>query len=547
VKVLNGDCESEVFDFILDFIVSPIKPTIDADLIACLGDPLTITTNLYNSTALYQWNTPAGMIETTVNELVFESVDDAVSGAYGVQVMIGECTSPTSDVVNIIVNDNNMVPEISSVGDECVENEFRLFTDLSGNFEIEWELPNGTLLIVDTLVLQLTEDDAGAYRSRSYSNGCPSPWSATQTVDVLDPRDDITLSTDFIFSCNNDDSGLEFCVESTASTSGITFQWFLGDIKLGETSGLCYEVESPELFAFGTNEISLKFNYNGCIIPFDEPLFLEIENVRDIDFYAGDDQLFCVGDALIMNADEVNTSELSAFWSVDNGVLVDDIRDPMAEIIVTEDVDSTFAVWNVEHIECGVVYRDSVVLKQKIKPLPMIDTIPTDNNEVTFNPLENDVLIIGNNYEITEVSNPRWGSASISGEEITFKADPKFIGGPITFTYTVCDDACSELCNEGEIVILYNIGSCKGNNVLTPNNDGANDLFIIPCIEEENFPTNSLVILNEVGNTIFEQSPYDNSWDGTFNGQTLPEGTYYYIFRKDDNASVVQGFISIER
>jgi gliding motility-associated-like protein len=440
-----------------------------------------------------------------------------------------------------------MVPSISASGEECVENEFRLFTDFSESLEIEWELPNGELVISDTLSLLLEESDAGNYRARTYSNGCPSEWSSPFSIDVLDPRNDISLVTDFIFSCNNDDAGLEFCVESSGPTTGIIFQWFLGSQMIGETTGLCLQVQDPSIFSFGQNEVTLQFEYNGCFIPFEDPLFLEIENVRDISASAGVDQLFCVGDALMMNADDVNTSELSGFWSVDVGLLVDDIRDPMAEITVLVDVDSTFAVWNVEHFECGVVYRDSVVLKQKVKPLPTPDTISVDEIRFTFEPLLNDILIDGNTYQITDVTNPRWGSASILGNTVTYEADPKFIGGPVSFKYTVCDDACAELCNEGEILILYNTGSCKGNNVLTPNNDGANDRFIIPCINDEILPNNSLVILNELGNTIFEESPYSNTWDGTFNGEVLPEGTYYYIFRKDSNASVVQGFISIER
>lgn len=546
VKVLNGDCESEVFDFILNFIISPIKPTVNADPLACLGDPLTITTNKYGSGAIYTWTTPSGIVETTENQLFFESVSTAISGSYGVQVTIGECTSPASDIVNIFVNDNVMVPSISASGEECVENEYHLFTDFSDLLEIEWELPSGELVTADTLSLLLEESDAGSYRARTYSNDCPSEWSSIFSIDVLDPRKNVSLVTDFIFSCNNDDADLEFCVESSSPTSGIVFQWFLGQQLIGETSDLCFRVQDLSVFSFGQNEISLQFVYNGCLLPFEDPLFLEIENVRDISASAGGDQLFCVGDALLMNADDVNTSELSGFWSVDVGLQVDDIRDPMAEITVLVDVDSIFAVWNVEHFECGVVYRDSVVLKQKVKPQPVSDTLEVDEIRYTFEPLLNDVLIPGNTYQITDVSNPRWGSATISGTSITYEADPKFIGGPVAFSYTVCDNQCSDLCNEGEILILYNTGSCKGNNVLTPNNDGANDRFIIPCIEDEVLPNNSLVIINEVGNTIFEASPYTNTWDGTFNGQILPEGTYYYIFRKDASASVVQGFISIE-
>jgi gliding motility-associated-like protein len=83
--------------------------------------------------------------------------------------------------------------------------------------------------------------------------------------------------------------------------------------------------------------------------------------------------------------------------------------------------------------------------------------------------------------------------------------------------------------------------------VITANNDGVNDLFVIPCIDEQNLPENELTVINELGNIVYQESPYDNSWDGTFNGQYLPEGTYYYIFTRSNESSIVQGFISIER
>jgi gliding motility-associated-like protein len=85
----------------------------------------------------------------------------------------------------------------------------------------------------------------------------------------------------------------------------------------------------------------------------------------------------------------------------------------------------------------------------------------------------------------------------------------------------------------------------------SPNGDGANDTWVIPGIE--NYPNNSIVVFNRWGNQVYSAEPYDNSWNGecnesgTIGGNTLPEGTYFFIFKSDRNAEVKQGFIYIKR
>jgi len=57
------------------------------------------------------------------------------------------------------------------------------------------------------------------------------------------------------------------------------------------------------------------------------------------------------------------------------------------------------------------------------------------------------------------------------------------------------------------------------------------------------------LVFNRWGDKVYEQSGYANTWRGTYNGQDLPEGTYYYILKLSDNTSVepLQGFIMIQR
>jgi gliding motility-associated-like protein len=53
-------------------------------------------------------------------------------------------------------------------------------------------------------------------------------------------------------------------------------------------------------------------------------------------------------------------------------------------------------------------------------------------------------------------------------------------------------------------------------------------------------------IYNRWGNLVFDDANYNNTWNGTSNGDPLPEGPYYYVI-KTENAGTVKGTINIVR
>ena len=83
--------------------------------------------------------------------------------------------------------------------------------------------------------------------------------------------------------------------------------------------------------------------------------------------------------------------------------------------------------------------------------------------------------------------------------------------------------------------------------IISPNGDGINDRLIINCLETGKFQQNQLIILNQWGDDVFSASPYQNEWAGTYKGQDLPVGTYYFVFQSGGNAPVQKGFLIIER
>ena len=63
-------------------------------------------------------------------------------------------------------------------------------------------------------------------------------------------------------------------------------------------------------------------------------------------------------------------------------------------------------------------------------------------------------------------------------------------------------------------------------NIITPNNDGVNDYFVIKGGEEYNL---NVKIYNRWGVKVFEDGNYKNNWNGKYKGKDLSDGVYYYL------------------
>jgi gliding motility-associated-like protein len=85
-------------------------------------------------------------------------------------------------------------------------------------------------------------------------------------------------------------------------------------------------------------------------------------------------------------------------------------------------------------------------------------------------------------------------------------------------------------------------------NVITPNEDSKNEMFIIKNIEY--YPNSVLSIFNRWGKKIAEFKGYQNNWKGFDHGSILPNSTYYYVLELNDSRSnqpFINGMINILR
>lgn len=80
---------------------------------------------------------------------------------------------------------------------------------------------------------------------------------------------------------------------------------------------------------------------------------------------------------------------------------------------------------------------------------------------------------------------------------------------------------------------------------ITPNGDGVNDVWRLRKIED--YPESMVQIFDDQGALLYSVNSYDNenAWDGTFNGNPLPAGIYYYFVQLSPDDSPMTGALSI--
>lgn len=71
-------------------------------------------------------------------------------------------------------------------------------------------------------------------------------------------------------------------------------------------------------------------------------------------------------------------------------------------------------------------------------------------------------------------------------------------------------------------------------NAISPNGDGKNDVWKLEFISIL-YPNAEIDIYNRWGENVFHSVGYSVPWDGSYKGQNLPVGTYYYVLNLHDS------------
>jgi gliding motility-associated-like protein len=115
---------------------------------------------------------------------------------------------------------------------------------------------------------------------------------------------------------------------------------------------------------------------------------------------------------------------------------------------------------------------------------------------------------------------------------------------PGTYTLTVTDNYGRQVSAEATVEAKIKDLNCLNiPNAFTPDGDGTNDNWVMKSLSE--FSSCSVEIFNSWGSLIFKSEGYKTPWDGRFNGDYVPAGTYYFVIKLGENDKEFTGTVTI--
>lgn len=226
-------------------------------------------------------------------------------------------------------------------------------------------------------------------------------------------------------------------------------------------------------------------------------------------------------------------------------IIANQIGQDTACIVLCDDFgtcDTTIIIANVtstDPTELTAVDDNAIVVINEVLTLDVCanDIIP-----------KNEVLT---NYYILPTSvggiEPQYGTVSFESECIISYTPVGFDCNVVdSFMYVICT---VDGCDTATVTINLNCNPSQGaelvfSNGFSPNGDEVNEFFEIQGAES--YPNNSLSIFNRWGNQVYKADYYQNDWDGTFNGASLMNGTYFYVF-EDGVGNTFSGYVYIQK
>jgi gliding motility-associated-like protein len=232
-------------------------------------------------------------------------------------------------------------------------------------------------------------------------------------------------------------------------------------------------------------------------------------------------------------------------WSSPSTAFIDESS---SEISIASNFaqDTTMMIWSLSNGICVDYSIDTMyVILDDIWPVSMMDNfdlIP-DGTISTIDVILNDIL--PPNWDIF-IQSSMIDAQMTNLDNGQFEVDLNNIVLNQSFVYEICNTNCPDICDTALVTItIQSPEDCYIPTAFTPNNDGKNDFFVIPCLQNTN-ETAGLLIFNRWGNLVFKTDKYTSNWAGTHQNQPLPEGVYFYILQIDEKTPQ-NGSIEIKR
>lgn len=427
-------------------------------------------------------------------------IDDLEAGVYNYTITDANACVLTGQVELIEVTPIDIALDSTNIS--CFgEIDGTIAATLSGGQEpytIAWTGPDG----FTSVDLSLTDLEAGIYDLLvSDDGGC----TATTSVEIIEPEElTVSLLNSFDASCNTlNDGAIE--IEALGGTEPYNANW------TGPNGYTGTGLQIDQLF-IGTYTVIVD-DINGCTASIDVLIDTPFEITAD----AGPDVEICES-AMPFTIVGTGLNATSFAW-------IDMNEDTLSN---SADLQINDAVGNYEYVLIAIndicSQKDTVAVQVLASPDvdagPVQEVFAEEVFELGGSPTSNTAILYA------------WSPNQTGSLDTTLANPTGYLIETTTYTVLVTD---ANGCQASDSVLITLIPELNVSSGITPNGDGVNDTWIIDNMQL--FPNSVVHVFNRWGITMFEANGYteNNAWDGTFEGNALPVGTYYFTIELNDD------------
>lgn len=537
-------CSSLAGSVYVDIIPTPNAPSISANSPLCEGENLVLTASDVTGATQYTWYGPADTIigTTILPTFTVPNITVSLAGLYSVTVTVDGCTSPKSTttvlvkprpVAPIIVPDTVTICERGSV-------EICATTPVTGAV-YNWTSTNGFVSNANCInINKATSANAGTYYVSITVDGCLSNQdSVVVIVNSAPTADSVTTNAPI---CEHQTLQLNVFVPQG---SPYTYSW-TGPNGYTSTQQNPSIVNATEVQHQGFYNVVITDTTTGCTsLPI--AVYVEINAFPD-KLIASNNGPVCEGSPITLEVTRVFGAIY--FWQGPNATDTFTTQYPVHTVTISTPNPTQTGTWTVfvtlaggciDSAKMDVVIRTNPVANAGNDTTIIQGTILQLNGTSASGPLPIYPGITFN-WSPSELLNYN----NVPNPLADFTEIPK--DTPVVFIFTIWDKFG---CTDNDTLIVHVIPSLDLiiPDIITPNADGLNDTWQIEHIDNLNAKgiPYTIQIFARGGALLFSTTSYSNTngFDGTYKGNTLPDGAYWFVITTPDKT--YKGALHIKR
>lgn len=503
-----------------------VPGAISGETSVCAGTTAEVYTigTVTNATG-YTWTVSSGGTVTSGQGTTTATIDwsGAAPGNYTVSVTADNpCGSSTASTINVTVTPGapNQPGAITGPASVCPGTETYTVASVPTASGYNWTISGGGTIASgqgsNSITINWTTSGGPYQVSVVAQNNCGSSTAQTMDVTVQPSPTAPTVTTSGDTICEGETA----TITATGSTGGaITYNIFdqqTGGTNLGVSPLTVNPTITTTYYVEVVNDLGCR--YSGGRVP----VTVVVSPAPAAPTITGNTDGVCFGDEATLTASVTGGGNITWWNAATGGTLLG-----TGNTLNTGELTSTTTFYAEATSANGCAsLTGRLPVTVNVSPLPTV-TLTTDAT--------NNTIFI--NQALTAIAEPE----EYSQYEFFLNGNQVQIDSINTWASSILED--------GDIIsVIATDGGCVGEeveitiivsdypNAFTPNGDGRNDVFMASF---------DLVIINRWGQELYSGM---DGWDGTFNGERVSPGTYYYILRVQDitdTETVLKGSVMV--